>query len=66
MSDEKPQASFGEYMGSPTMTIFINRNPSFKFTFGLGKAKAILDYYEDVKKFVEQNEPEKKKEAEKE
>lgn len=55
MSDERPKPVFGEYQGNPTITIFINNNESYKFSFGLGKARAILQYIEDIKKFVEDN-----------
>lgn len=55
MPEEKPQAVKGEYMGSPTLTIFINNSDKYRFSFGLGKAKAILSYFEDIKKFVEEN-----------
>ncbi|MFC2133067.1 hypothetical protein ACFLTH_00500 [Bacteroidota bacterium] len=60
MSDEKPKPVFGEYQGNPTITIFINHNESYKFSFGLGKARAIIEYFEDIKKFVEDNDQEKK------
>jgi len=60
MSDEKPKSVIGEYQGNPTITIFINHNESYKFSFGLGKARAILEYLDDIKKFVEDNPQEKK------
>lgn len=65
MADEKPQAVTGEYMGSPTITIFINNNANYRFTFGYGKAKAILSYLEDIKKFVDAHEKDKPEAEEK-
>ena len=60
MEIDKPQALKGEYKGSPVITIFINENENYKFTFGLGKAKAILTYLDDIKDFVEEFDSEKK------
>ncbi|OGU54810.1 MAG: hypothetical protein A2V66_06915 [Ignavibacteria bacterium RBG_13_36_8] len=60
MADDKPKPILGEYQGNPTITIFINNNESYKFSFGLGKARAILDYLDDIKKFVSEHEKEKK------
>ena len=31
----------------------------YKFTFGLGKARLILDHVEDIRKFVAENSPKK-------
>ena len=55
MVNEKPEAQIGEYKGSPVITIFINDNENYKFTFGLGKAKAIISYLDDIKEFIKQN-----------
>ena len=60
MADEKPAAIQGEYKGSPTITIFVSNNENFKFTFGLGKAKAIVEYLDDIKKFIEENDKKEK------
>ncbi len=58
MSDEK-EVIIGEYKGSPTISLPTG-NPRFPFTFGLTKAKLILAYIEDIKKFVEENDKPKK------
>ena len=55
MSEEKPEAIFGEFKGSKVITIFVNNNENFRFTFGLGKAKAIKSYLEEINKFIEDN-----------
>jgi len=59
MSDQKPEAEVGEFKGNKVITIFINNDPKYKFTFGLGKAKALVEYFDDVKKFIEECEAEK-------
>jgi hypothetical protein len=64
MSEEKLPAEVGEYKGSAILTIFTGNNPNYKFSFGVSKAKAILNYLEDIKKFVEEHEN-KEKEKEK-
>ncbi len=65
MEEEKKQSevTFGEYKGSPTITLPTTADGRFPFTFGVGKAKAILKYVEDIKKFVEMNDKSAKKEA---
>lgn len=55
MENQKPGAQVGEYKGSPVITIFTNDNENFKFTFGLGKAKAIINYLDEIKEFIKQN-----------
>jgi len=59
MSDQKPDAEVGEFKGNKVITVFINNDPKYKFTFGLGKAKAIVEYFEDIKKFIAECEAEK-------
>lgn len=45
--------TYGEYKGHPTITL---PNGSRKgFTFGVGKARAILAHLEEIRKFVEEN-----------
>ena len=57
-TNEKPPerhegVTFGSYKGHPTITL---PNGSRKgFTFGVGKAKAILEHLEEIRKFVEEN-----------
>ena len=50
---EKSGVIIGEYKGHPTITLPHGKRG---FTFGLAKAKAILDHIEDIKAFVEQSE----------
>lgn len=62
MSDEKIPAEIGEYKGSPVITIFTEGNPPYnKFTFGLAKAKAILNYLDEIKDFIQKVENKEKK-----
>jgi len=59
MSEEKAQAVKGEYQGNPVLTIFINNNTNYRFSFGYSKAKAILTYLDEIKAFVAEHEKEK-------
>lgn len=45
----------GEFKGVPTLTLKDKPDDRFGLTFGLGKAKMILDHIEVIKKFVEDN-----------
>ena len=56
MENQKPEAEIGEFKGNKVITIFINNDPNYKFTFGLGKARAIVEYLDDIKKFIADNE----------
>ena len=44
-----------EYKGKPVLVIKRTENDNFPFTFGLSKAKMILECIEEIKKFVEDN-----------
>jgi len=46
---------FGEFKGHKTISIMRQEDDKYPFTFGVGKAKLILEYFEDIKKFVEEN-----------
>lgn len=59
MSEEKAQAVKGEYQGNPVLTIYINNNTNYRFSFGYSKAKAILTYLDEIKEFVAEHEKEK-------
>jgi hypothetical protein len=59
-NDKKIGVSIGEYKGSPVISLPMTADGKFPFTFGLGKAKAILKYLDEIKKFVD--EYDKKKE----
>jgi len=44
-----------EYKGKPVMTIRRDENDKFPFSFGITKAKMILENLEEIKRFVEDN-----------
>ncbi len=58
---EKIPAKIGEFKGNAVITLPIGNSERYSFTFGVSKAKAILEYLDDIKKFVEEHE--KKPEA---
>ena len=41
-----------EFKGNPTLVLKNDENDRFPFSFGLSKARKILDAYEDIKAFV--------------
>lgn len=45
----------GEYKGHPTISLMKDDEDMRPFTFGLGKAKLIIDNIDEIKKFVEEN-----------
>jgi hypothetical protein len=45
-----------EYKGKPIIVIKRNEEDKYPFSFGLSKAKLILENIEEIKKFVEENE----------
>lgn len=45
----------GEYKGKPLLIIKRNEEDKYPFSFGLGKARLILENIEEIKKFVEEN-----------
>ena len=45
----------GEYKGKPLIILKRNEEDKYPFSFGLSKAKLILDNLEEIKKFVEEN-----------
>ncbi|HRY28674.1 MAG TPA: hypothetical protein P5079_01405 [Elusimicrobiota bacterium] len=47
--------TIGEFKGNPTITLKQSEEDAYGFTFGLTKAKLILDHFEDIKRFYEQN-----------
>jgi hypothetical protein len=55
MSEEKLTATVSEYKGNPILSLPVAGSTKYPFTFGLNKAKAILEYLDDIKKFVEEN-----------
>lgn len=45
----------GEYKGKPLIVIKRSEDDKYPFSFGLSKAKLILENIEEIKKFVEEN-----------
>lgn len=44
-----------EYKGQPVLILKRNENDKYPFSFGLSKARLIIEGYEDIKKFVEEH-----------
>jgi len=44
-----------EYKGKPVMVIKRDENDKYPFSFGMTKAKMILENIEEIKRFVEDN-----------
>ncbi len=57
--EEKKGAKIGEFKGNPVISLPVGGSDRYPFTFGLSKAKAILEYIDDIKKFVEDNDTKK-------
>ena len=55
MSEERIPATIGEYKGNAIISLPVSGSTKYPFTFGLNKAKAILEYLDDIKKFVDEN-----------
>ncbi len=49
-------AERSEYKGNPMLVLKRSEDEKFPFSFGLAKAKMILDNLEEIKKFVAENE----------
>ena len=45
-----------EFKGRPMLVIKNDENDKFPFSFGISKAKKIVENIEEIKKFVEENE----------
>ena len=45
----------GEYKGKPLIILKRNEEDKYPFSFGLSKARLILDNLDEIKKFVEEN-----------
>ena len=50
---------FGEFKGNATITLKRNTEDRFGFTFGLNKAKLILEHFEEIKRFYEAHKDDK-------
>lgn len=48
-------AEKGEYQGKPILILKRNENDRFPFSFGVSKAKLIMENLDAIKKFVEEN-----------
>ncbi|MEW5758672.1 MAG: hypothetical protein AB1755_04280 [Candidatus Omnitrophota bacterium] len=44
-----------EFKGKPVIILRRNEEDKYPFSFGLSKAKLIIENYEEIKKFVEEN-----------
>jgi len=44
-----------EYKGQPVLILKRNENDKYPFSFGLSKARLIIEGFEEVKKFVAEN-----------
>jgi hypothetical protein len=53
--------TIGEFKGNMVITLKANEDDAYGFTFGLTKAKLIIDHIEEVKKFYEENKDKMKK-----
>lgn len=49
----KEEVTYGDYKGNPTITLPVGQKG---FTFGLTKARAILNHIEEIRAFVEKHE----------
>lgn len=45
----------GEYKGKPLLILKRNEEDKYPFSFGLSKAKLILDNLDEIRKFVEES-----------
>jgi len=52
---QEPKVTIGEYKGNAVITLPTTADGKYPFTFGVTKAKAILKYLDDIRRFVELN-----------
>jgi len=50
-----------EYKGQPVIVLKRSEEDRYPFSFGLGKARMILEAIDEIKKFVKENETKEKK-----
>jgi hypothetical protein len=55
--------TIGEFKGNKVITLKNSEDDNFGFTFGLTKAKLIIDHFEEIRKFYEGNKDSKVKKA---
>ncbi len=48
-------AKISEFKGHKVMTLMNSEDDKYPFTFGVAKAKLIIENIEEIKKFVEEN-----------
>jgi len=46
---------FGEFKGHKTISLSRGDDDKYPFTFGIAKARLVLEHLEDIKKFIEEN-----------
>ena len=44
-----------EFKGRPILILKRDKDDQYPFSFGISKAKLILDHFEEIEKFVEEN-----------
>ena len=47
-----PEVKYSEYKGKPTIGLPTDKEGKYYFTFGLNKAKLILEHIDEIEKFV--------------
>lgn len=47
-----------EFKGKPVLILKRSEEDKYPFSFGLGKARLIIEHIEEIKKFVEENKQE--------
>lgn len=52
-NSDSQEVTYGEFKGNPTITLPLGQRG---FTFGLSKAKAIVEHIEKIKGFLEKHE----------
>ena len=50
-----------EYKGQPVLILKRNENDKYPFSFGLSKARLIIECFEEIKKFVAENDNKEEK-----
>jgi len=50
-----------EYKGQPVLILKRNDNDKYPFSFGLSKARLIIEGFEEIKKFVAENDSKEEK-----
>ena len=55
---------YSEFKGNKVIRIKRNEEDTYPFTFGKGKAKLIVEHFEEIKKFAEEDSAPKEETAE--